>query len=196
MRLRQILKFSYTTAGIAIILIGMVISAEAPILSQIFLTKTVILEIPRKEFRIQVERIFQGDMLSFDFDVQGGKRDLYITIERTHFYIGPRQEFGAPARIFTSTVLHPSLIIGSESLKYTSDLEGHLNIFFNNTKSTEPKTVTYTMVFEKSSNMKYATGILRNLCILAGGILLLLGIVENYEEKRYLQKIARVKEQT
>lgn len=185
------MKLGYTTAGLAIILIGLVISAEAPLLSQIFLTKTVILEIPRKEFRLQVERIFLGDVLRLDLDVQGGKRDLYITIERTHFYIGPRGEIGVPASIFTSTVIHPRLIIGSESFKYTADLEGHLNIFFNNTKSTEPKSVTYSMVFEKSSNMMYITGIIRNLCIFTGAISILVGLIIYYEDFRYSQKIAR-----
>ena len=183
------MKLHYLSAGLAIIMIGLIIAAEAPLLSQIFLTKNVVLEIPRKDFRLRIERLWQGDVIRLEFDVQGGEEDLYLLIERFHFYIGPRREFGVPASIFTSTVLGPSLITGSESLTYTADIEGHLNIFFNNTVSTQPKTVTFTRVFKKSTNMVYATLIIRNLCLLAGGVLLLLGLLENYDDIRYRRKI-------
>lgn len=183
------MKLRYPSAGLAIILIGLIVAAEAPLLSQIFLTKKVVLEIPREDFRFRVERIWQGDVIRLDFDVQGGEEDLYILIERFHFYIGPRQEFGVPASIFTLTVLGPSLIKGSESLTYTADLEGHLNILFNNTVFTQPKTVTFTRIFKKSTNMVYATLIIRNLCLLAGGVLLLLGLLDNYDDIRYRRKI-------
>ena len=185
------MKLSYTTAGLAVILIGLVVSAEAPLLSKIFLTKMVILEIPRKDFRLHVERIFLGDELRLEFDVQGGKRDIYISIERTHFYIGPRGEIGVPASVFTSTIIQPKLIVGSESIDYIAELEGHLNIFFNNTVSNEPKTVTYRIVFEKSSNMKYITGIIRNLLLLTGSISVMVGLIISYEDYRYSRKLAR-----
>lgn len=183
------MKLRYPSAGLAIILIGLIVAAEASLLSQVFLKKTVILEIPRKDFRLRVERLWQGDVIQLDFDIQGGEEDLYILIERFHFYIGTRQEFGVPASIFTSTVLGPSLITGSESLTYTADLEGHINIFFNNTVFTQPKTVTFTRIFKKSTNMMYATVIIRNLCLLAGGVLLILGLLENYDDIRYRRKI-------
>jgi hypothetical protein len=129
-----------------------------------------------------VERVWQGDVIRLDFQVQGGDEDVYLYVERTHFYIAPRVEFGAPARVLTTTIHENSLISVEESIPFTIDLEGHLNIFINNTISPMPKTVTYTRVFERSTNMIYATLIIRNLFALASFTFLILAVAENYLE--------------
>jgi hypothetical protein len=45
-----------------------------------------------------------------------------------------------------------------------------------------PKTVTFTRVFERSTNMIYATLIIRNLSALASFTFVLLAVEENYLE--------------
>jgi hypothetical protein len=45
-----------------------------------------------------------------------------------------------------------------------------------------PKTVKFTRVFEKSTNMIYATLIIRNLLSLASFTFVLLAVAENYLE--------------
>jgi hypothetical protein len=129
-----------------------------------------------------VERVWEGDVIRLEFQVRGGDEDIYLSVERTHFYIPPRIEFGAPARVLTATVHENSLISGLESIPLTIDLEGHLNIFINNTVSPMPKTVTYTRVFERSTNIIYATLIIRNLFALASFTFLILAVAENYLE--------------
>jgi hypothetical protein len=176
------LKPRYIYAALAILSAGLLISSQAPLLSRLLLTRTVVFEIPRREFRLHVERVWQGDVVRLEFHVQGGDEDIYLFVERTHFYIAPRVEFGAPARVLTETVHENSIISGSDSVPFTIDLEGHLNIFINNTISPMPKTVTYTRIFERSTNMIYATLIIRNLFALASFTFLILAIAENYLE--------------
>ena len=161
---------------------GFLISSQAPLLSRLLLTRTVVFEVPRKDFRLHVERVWRGDVVSLNFEVEGGDEDIYVYVERTHFYVAPRVEFGAPARVLTKTVHESSRITGSESIPLTIDLEGHLNIFINNTISPMPKTVTFTRVFERSTNMIYATLIIRNLFSLASFTFVLLAVAENYLE--------------
>jgi hypothetical protein len=174
------LKPRYIFAALAIFFAGLLISSQAPLLSKLLLTKTVVFEIPRRDFRLHVERVWRGDVVRLDFEVGGGDENIYVYVERTHFYIAPRVEYGAPARVLTATVHDSSLISGSDSIPLTIDLEGHLNIFINNTISSMPKTVTFTRVFERSTNMIYATLIIRNLLSLASITFVLLGIAENY----------------
>jgi len=176
------LKPRYIFAALAIFSAGLLISAQAPLLSKLLLTKTVVFEIPRKDFRLHVERVWSGDVVRLHFEVEGGDENIYVYVERTHFYIAPRVEYGAPARVLTATVHDSSLISGSESIPLTIDLEGHLNIFINNTISLMPKTVTFTRVFERSTNMIYGTLIIRNLFSLASFTFVLLAIAENYVE--------------
>ncbi len=176
------MKPRYLYAAIAILSAGLLISSQAPLLSRLLLTRTVVFEIPRRDFRLHVERVWRGDVVRLDIDVEGGDEDIYVYVERTHFYIAPRVEFGAPARVLTATVHDTSLISGSDSISLTIDLEGHLNIFINNTISPMPKTVTFTRVFERSTNMIYATLIIRNLSALASFTFVLLAVEENYLE--------------
>ena len=178
------MKPRYIYAALAIFSAGLLISSQAPLLSRLLLTKTVIFEIPRRDFRLHVERVWRGDVVRLDFEVEGGDENIYVYVERTHFYIAPRVEYGAPARVLTATVHDSSLISGSDSIPLTIDLEGHLNIFINNTMASMPKTVTFTRVFERSTNMIYATLIIRNLLSLASFTFVLLGIAENYLEIR------------
>lgn len=178
------MKLHYLAIGLVVIIIGLLVSLEAPLISKLLLTNEVVIEIPRKDFRLRVKRVWQGDVLRLDFDVKGGDGDLYLHIERVHFYIGPRLEQGAPSKILTTTVHGPSLVNGSDSITLNVDLEGHLNILLNNTYSPQPKTVTLTTVFERSTNVEYATKIIRNLMLIGGGVLLLLGLLENYDEIR------------
>lgn len=176
------MKLRYVSIGVAMLAVGLVVAWQAPLISRLLLTKTDVLEIPRKDFRLLVERVWRGDVVRLDVDVQKGEGTLYIFVERVHFYIGPRQEFGVPARIFTSTVHGPSRIDEFESVRLDIDLEGHLNILLNNTSSLYPKTVSFTRVFEKSTNVEYGTIIFRNMCILAGSVSLFIGFLQNYEE--------------
>jgi len=176
------LKPRYLYAAIAILSAGLLISSQAPLLSRLLLTRTVVFEIPRRDFRLHVERIWKGDVIRLDFEVEGGDEDIYVYVERTHFYIAPRVEFGAPARVLTAKVHDSSLISGSDSIPLTIDLEGHLNIFINNTISPMPKTVTFTRVFERSTNVIYASLIIRNLFSLASFTFVLLAVAENYLE--------------
>jgi len=176
------LKPRYVYAALAIFAAGILISSQAPLLSRLFLTKTVVFEIPRRDFRLHVERVWRGDVVRLDFDVDGGDENIFVYVERTHFYIAPRVEFGAPARVLTKTVHDSSLISGSDSIPLTIDLEGHLNIFINNTVSQIPKTVTFTRVFERSTNMIYATLIIRNLFSLASFTFVILAVAENFLE--------------
>jgi len=176
------LKPRYIYAAIAILSVGLLISSQAPLLSRLLLTRTVVFEIPRRDFRLHVERVWQDDIIRFELQVRGGDEDIYWFVERTHFYIPPREEFGAPARVLTRTIHENSLITGEESIPFTIDLEGHLNIFINNTVSSMPKTVTFTRIFEKSTNVIYATLIIRNLFALASFTFLILAIAENYPE--------------
>lgn len=185
------MKLRYIYAGLAIIFVGVLVSLESPLISKLLLTKNVVIEIPRKDFRLRVERVWRGDIVRLDFDVHGGDGDLNILIERVHFYIGPRMEQGAPAKILTNMVYGPSIVNEHDSVILHIDLEGHLNILLNNTYSSLPKTVTMTTVFERSTNVEYGTMMIRNLMALAGVLLLLLGFIENYYEikKRLKKKI-------
>ncbi len=176
------MKLRYISIGLAILAVGLVVAWQAPTISRLLLTKTDVLEIPRKDFRLLVERVWRGDVVRLDFDVQRGEGGLYLFVERVHFYIGPRQEFGDPAQIFTSTVHGPSRVDEFESVRLDIDLEGHLNILLNNTSSLYPKTVSFTRVFEKSTNVEYGTIIFRNMCILSGSVFLAAGFLQNYEE--------------
>ena len=176
------MKPRYIYAAIAIFAAGMLISSQAPLLSRLFLTKTVVFEIPRKDFRLHVERVWRGDVVRLDFDVEGGDENIYVNVERTHFYIAPRVEFGAPARVLTQKIHGSSLISGSDSIPLDIDLEGHLNIFINNTIAPMPKTVTFTRVFERSTNMIYATVIIRNLLTLASFTFVLLAVAELFRD--------------
>ena len=176
------MKPRYLYAAMVILIAGLIINSQATLFSKVFLTRTVVFEIPRKDFRLHVERVWQGDKIKLNFDVEGGDNDIYVYVERTHFYIAPRVEFGAPARVITNTIHETSLIKSSESVSLDIDLEGHLNIFINNTISSMPKTVTLTRVFEKSTNMIYATLIIRNLFAFASFIFLILATIDNYDE--------------
>jgi hypothetical protein len=176
------LKPRYLYAAIVILTAGLIINSQATLFSKVFLTRTVVFEIPRKDFRLHVERVWQGDKIKLNFDVEGGGNDIYVYVERTHFYLAPRVEFGAPARVITNTIHETSLINSSDSISLDIDLEGHLNIFINNTISSMPKTVTLTRLFEKSTNMIYATLIIRNLFAFASFVLLILATIENYDE--------------
>ena len=176
------MKPRYIYAALALFTVGLLISSQAPLLSKLLLTKTVVFEIPRRDFRLHVERVWRGDVVRLDFEVEGGDESVFVNVERTHFYIAPRVEFGAPARVLTKTVHDSSIISGSESIPLTIDLEGHLNIFINNTIAPMPKTVTFTRVFERSTNMIYSTLIIRNLLSLASFTFILLAIAENQTE--------------
>lgn len=178
------MKLRYLSLGLAVIAIGILAVWQASLISRILLTKTTTIEVPRKDFRLLVERVWKGDVVRFDIGVQGGEDDLHILIERIHFYIGPRQEYGAPASIFSTVVHGPDTIHDSDSVTLDIDLGGHLNILLNNTASPYPKTVTFTRAFEKSTNVEYGAKIIRNMCILFGGVSLFIGLLENYEEIR------------
>jgi len=187
------MKIRYFSAGLAIVMMGLLIGIEAPLFSRLVYAKSTVLEIPRKDFRVHSERVWQGDVVRLDVDVRGGNGDLYLLVDRVHFYIGTREERGAPTKILTTRIHEPSLITGSYSVTLTADLEGHLNIFFNNTLSPQPKTVTFTRVFERSTNVEYATLIIRNLSVLGGGLLLFIGLVMRSEEpeRRFGSKTLR-----
>lgn len=176
------MKLSYVYAGLAVIIIGVCISIGAPFISTSLFRKNIVIEIPRKDFRLNVMRVWKGDIVCLNFFIQGGDSDLNLLIERVHFYIGPRMEQGAPARILTTKVYGPSIVNGSDSVTLNIDLEGHLNILLNNTYSSQPKTVKMTRVFERSTNVEYGTRIIRNLMLLAGGLMLFLGFLENYDQ--------------
>jgi hypothetical protein len=175
------LKLRYFYTGLIILVAGLIVNIEAPLLSRTFLQRSLVFEVPRKDFRLHVERVWKGDVVRLEFDVEGGDQDLYITVERTHFYIGPRQEFGAPTMVLTLNYLGPELIEESETLTFDIDLEGHLNIVLNNTVSNMPKTVTYRRVFERSTNMVYGTRLIRNMTVLASIVFFIVAIAENYE---------------
>jgi hypothetical protein len=168
--------------------LGLLIYSQSSFLSKYLLTRTVVFEIPRKDFRLHVERVWKGDLVRLDFEVEGGNKDIFLNVERAHFYIPPRVEFGSPARILTKTVYETNLINGTVSISLSIDLEGHLNIFINNTASSMPKTVKFTRVFEKSTNIIYTTLIVRNFSILTSFIFVILAILENYNEIKRLSK--------
>ncbi|MGD2201325.1 MAG: hypothetical protein PVJ38_06830 [Candidatus Bathyarchaeota archaeon] len=182
------MKLRYFYAGLIIIVVGLLVNFEASLLSETFLRRNLVFEVPRKDFRLHVERVWEGDIIRLEFEVEGGDRDLYVTVDRTHFYIGPRQEYGAPTMVLTLNLLGPELIKKTETLTFDIDLEGHLNIVLNNTLSTMPKTVTYRRVFERSTNLEYGTRIVRNMSILTSIVFFIIAIVENYE---YIKGILR-----
>ena len=176
------MKLRYLYAGMAIAIFGIALSLEAPLLSQVFLRKTVVVEVPRLDFRLHVERVWKDDTVRMEFQVAGEVDDINLHVERVHFYVAPRQEGGVPARIFTKNLYGPSMVEGSEVFVFDIDVEGHLNIMLDNTGSSHPKTVRIKTVFEKSTNMALATLIMRNISFLGGGVLILFGIMDNYEE--------------
>lgn len=173
------MKLRYVYAAVAVALLGTLISVEVPLLSQVFLRSTDVIDVPRKDFRLNIVRVWKDDIVRMELEVEG---DLIVTVERAHFWIGTRQEGGTPARIFTKKYYGPSRVEGYEDFLFEIDVEGHLNVMLDNTNSSYPKTVRLTTVFEKSTNVKYATLIIRNLCLLGGGILMLFGWVDNYDE--------------
>lgn len=175
------MKLRYVYAAVAVALLGILISVEVPLISQVFLRNTDVIDVPRKDFRLNIVRVWEDDIVRIEIEVEG-EEDLVVTVERAHFWIGARQEGGTPANIFTKKYFGPSRVEGSEDLLFEIDVEGHLNVYLDNTNSSYPKTVTLTTVFEKSTNVRYATLIIRNLCLLGGGILLLFGWVDNYDE--------------
>ena len=175
------MKLRYVYAAVAVALLGILISVEVPLISQVFLRSTDVIDVPRKDFRLNIVRVWEDDVVRMELEVEGDD-DLIVTIERAHFWIGTRQEGGTPARIFTRNYFGPSTVEGSEDFLFEIDVEGHLNVMLDNTNSSNPKTVRLTTVFEKSTNVRYATLIIRNLCLLGGGILMLFGWVDNYEE--------------
>jgi len=176
------LKLRYIYAGIFIALIGIIISLETPLISNILLTKTEVVDIPRKDFRLNIERVWKNDLIRLEIEVEGEEEDIYIEIERVHFYIGQRTEGGVPTSLYTKILYGPEKIEKSELLIFEIDVGGHLNIIMNNTASLYPKTVKITKVFEYSTNVRYTTSIIRNLSLVSGVLLFIFGIVENYEE--------------
>jgi len=178
------LKLRNIATGLLVTLMGFLLVQSSPQISRSLLRRTIVYEIPRYDFRIQVERVWKGDMVRLDIEVQGGEGDLYLFVERSHFYIPARQEFGPPARVITHTLQDSSLIVGSDTATFTADLEGHLNILLNNTLSPQPKTVRYFRVFLRSTNVEYTTLIIRNVSLLVGAAFILIGLIENYELRR------------
>jgi hypothetical protein len=176
------LKLRYVYAAVAVALLGILISLQVPLFSQVFLRRTDVIDIPRMDFRLNIVRVWEDDVVRIEMEVEGEEDDLLVTVERAHFWVGARQEGGTPASIFTRKFFGPSTVEGSEDFLFEVDVEGHLNIYLDNTDSSYPKTVRLTTVFEKSTNVKYATLIIRNLSLLGSGILLLFGWVDNYEE--------------
>ena len=176
------MKYRYFTLGFVILVSGLVAVWQIPSISRFLYTNTVTIEIPRREFRLLVKRVWRGDVVRLDFDVLKGEDEISILVERAHFYIGSRQETGAPTNIFTAILYGPNLVMGSESVSLDIDVEGHLNIIFDNTQSFYPKTITVTTVFEKSTNVEYGAKIFRNLCLVVGAVSFFYGIVQNYEE--------------
>jgi len=175
------LKLRYIYAAAAIALLGLLVSAEVPLISRNLLKSTEVIDVPRKDFRLDVTRVWEDDVVRMELEVEGGD-DLIVTVERAHFWIGPRQEGGTPARIFTVKYFGPSIVAASEEFLFEIDVEGHLNVMLDNTESSYPKTVTLTTVFEKSTNVMYATLIVRNLCLLGSFVLIIFGAVDNYDE--------------
>ena len=175
------LRLRYLLASLIILTAGLIINFEAPFLSRTFLNRTLIFEIPRKDFRLHVERVWKGDIIRLDLEIEGGDEDLYLFVERTHFYVGPRQEYGTPRTVLSTTYLGNDLIDGTDSFTFDIDLEGHLNIFMNNSISPMPKTVTYHRIFLRSTNLIYGTLIIRNLSILTSCIMFIIALIENYE---------------
>lgn len=176
------MKLRYVYAAVAVVLLGILISAQVPLISQVLLRRTEVIDVPRKDFRLNIVRVWEDDLVRVELEVEGEEEDLIVTVERAHFWVGPRQEGGTPTSIFTRKLFGPSAVGSSEDLLFEVDVEGHLNIMLDNTDSSYPKTVTLTTVFEESTNVKYATLIVRNLSFLGGGILLLFGFVDNYDE--------------
>ncbi len=64
------MKPRYLYAALAILSAGLLISSQAPLLSKRLLTRTVVFEIPRRDFRLHVERVWRGDVVRLDFEVE------------------------------------------------------------------------------------------------------------------------------
>lgn len=175
------MKLRYIYAGFVIAALGIIISFETPLISNILLSKTDIIDIPRKDFRLNIERVWKGDIIQLEIKVRGEDNDLYVEVERVNFYIGPRTESGVPTSLYTEILYGPEKIEDLKILKFDIDVEGHLNIILNNTASLYPKTVIITKIFEYATNVMYATLIIRNLSLLGSLILFIFGFVENYE---------------
>ncbi len=176
------MKLRYIYAAVAVALLGVLISVQVPLISQVFLRSTEVIDVPRMDFRLNIVRVWEDDVVRMELEVEGEDEDLLVTVERVHFWVGVRQEGGTPASIFTRNYFGPSTVEGSEDFLFEIDVEGHLNVMLDNTNSSYPKTVRLTTVFEMSTNVRYATLIIRNLCLLGSGILLLFGWVDNYDE--------------
>ena len=176
------MRLRYVYAAVAVALLGILISVQVPLISQVFLRRTEVIDVPRKDFRLNIVRVWEDDVIRMELEVEGEEDDLLVTVERAHFWVGERQEGGTPTRIFTKKYFGPDIVGGSEEFLFEVDVEGHLNVYLDNTDSSYPKTVRLTTVFEKSTNVKYATLIMRNLALLGGGILILFGWVDNYDE--------------
>jgi hypothetical protein len=163
----------------------MILYIEAPLLSRTLLTKTHTIDIPRKDFRLNIERVWENDIIQIKINVDGKVNDLIVEVDRVHFYVGQRTEGGVPTSLLTKKLYGPNIIENEDNMFFEIDVEGHLNILLDNTGSLYPKTVQITKVFEFSSNIKYATTILRNLSFLTCFILLIYGFIENYDEITY-----------
>ena len=129
-----------------------------------------------------MERVWKGDVVRLEFKVKGGDGDLSISIDRVHFYIGQRQEGGVPTQVFFDCIHGPVEFTVSYNVTLNADLGGHLNILLNNTSSPYPKTVILTRVFERSTNVEYATAVFRNLGFLGAGMVLFLGRFEGHDD--------------
>ena len=176
------MKLRYFSSGVALIVLAIMLEASAPAIASSAYSRSIVWEIPRREFRMHVERIWEGDVVRLEFEVKGGADDLSILIDRVHFYIGPRQEGGTPTRVLFNCVHGPVEFTATHNITMTADLGGHLNILLNNTASPYPKTVVLTRVFERSTNVEYAAAVFRNLGFLGAGMVLFLGNFRGHKE--------------
>jgi hypothetical protein len=176
------MKLRYFSSGVSLIVLAIMLDASAPAIASSVYSRSIVWEIPRREFRMHVERVWEGDIVRLEFEVLESADDLSILIDRVHFYIGPRQEGGTPTRVLFDCVYGPVEFTASHSVTLTADLGGHLNILLNNTASPYPKTVVLTRVFERSTNVEYATAVLRNLGFLGAGMVLFLGNFRGHKE--------------
>lgn len=176
------MRLRYFSSGVALVVLAIMLDASAPVIASNAYARSIVWEIPRREFRMHVERVWEGDVVRLEFEVHGGGEDLSILIDRVHFYIGPRQEGGTPTRVLFDCVHGPVEFTGSHNVTITADLEGDLNILLNNTSSPYPKTVILMRVFERSTNVEYAAAVFRNLGFLGAGMLLFLGNFRDHED--------------
>ena len=121
--------------------------------------------------------VIRGDILEYEVIVRGGAGDIKIQVEIVAVVAG-LSEGGGSYATYTQVVDDPGVIESGHRGVLEADADGHFTFYLDNIYSEQSKTVTLWYHWTTSVYMSQFTTAMRNLSLVFGPGIVLLGLLQ------------------